>query len=210
MIGELYARSLAGAEVDVEDVAGGRVPLDAARWSEPIDGDEAMLSRCCGPTLDVGSGPGRLTVALARRGVAALGIDVTPHAVRLTRRAGGLALCRDVFGPVPGAGRWATALLADGNIGIGGDPLALLRRVRELVGTGGEVIAEVGAPDSASGVDLVRLRRGEEAGPWFRWARVSARDAPALAARAGFAGVELAEDHGRWFAVLGRPTRSDV
>ena len=40
------------------------------------------------------------------------------------------ALLRDVFDPVPGEGRWETALLADGNIGIGGDPVALLERVR--------------------------------------------------------------------------------
>src|SRR5262249_61510991 len=75
------------------------------------------------PTLDVGSGPGRLTVALAECGIPALGIDVTPYAVHLARAAGALTLLRDVFGRVPGAGRWMTVLLADGNIGIGGEPV---------------------------------------------------------------------------------------
>jgi SAM-dependent methyltransferase len=202
VIGQLYADSLAGAEIDIEYEDGRRVPLEAMRWLEPIDGDEAMLARCAGPTLDVGSGPGRLTVALTRRGVAALGIDVTSRAVRLTRQAGGMALCRDVFGRVPGAGRWATGLLADGNIGIGGDPAALLRRMRELVRPGGEVIAEVAPPDTASTVDRVRLRHGDVAGSWFRWAGVSVSDVPRLAGRSGFAVTDCRAEAGRWFAYL--------
>ncbi|MFG1701753.1 methyltransferase domain-containing protein [Nonomuraea sp. M3C6] len=203
MIGELYADSLEGAEIDLEYEDGRRRPLEAMRWLEPIDGDEAMLSRCTGPTLDVGSGPGRLTVALARRGVAALGIDVTPHAVRLTRQAGGLALCRDVFGPVPGSGRWTTALLADGNIGIGGDPAALLRRMRELVRPGGEVIAEVAPPGTPSTTERVRLRHGDVAAAWFRWADVSASDVSPLARETGFTVTDCHEEAGRWFAYLG-------
>ncbi|MBF8192788.1 methyltransferase domain-containing protein [Nonomuraea sp. K274] len=202
MIGQLYAESLTGAEIDIEYEDGRREPLAAMRWLEPIDGDEAMLSRCTGPTLDVGSGPGRLTVALAARGVAVLGIDVTPHAVRLTLEAGGLALCRDVFGRVPGSGRWATALLADGNIGIGGDPAALLRRMRELVRPGGEVIAEVAAPGTPSVAERVRLRHGEVTGSWFRWGRVSASDAPTLARESGFTITDCHQRAGRWFAFL--------
>jgi SAM-dependent methyltransferase len=202
VIGQLYADSLAGAEIEIEYEDGRRNPLDATRWLEPIDGDEAMLSRCTGPTLDVGSGPGRLTVALTRRGVAALGIDVTPHAVRLTRRAGGLALCRDVFGRVPGTGRWATGLLADGNIGIGGDPAALLRRMRELVRPGGEVIAEAAPPGAPATVDRVRLRHGDVTGPWFRWASVPLSDLPELARTCGFTVVDGHERAGRWFAYL--------
>src|SRR6185437_3825825 len=46
-------------------------------------GDKSILDRCEGPTLDIGSGPGRLTVALAERGIPALGIDITPYAVDL-------------------------------------------------------------------------------------------------------------------------------
>ncbi|TDD48705.1 SAM-dependent methyltransferase [Nonomuraea terrae] len=208
MIGELYADSLTGAETDIEYEDGRRRPLHATRWLEPIDGDEVMLSRCSGPTLDVGSGPGRLTVALARRGVVALGIDVTPHAVRLTRLAGGMALCRDVFGPVPGAGRWTTALLADGNIGIGGDPPALLRRMRELVRPGGEVIAELAPPGAPTRAERVRLRRGTVTGPWFRWADVSVSDVSRLAHDTGFTVTTCDEASGRWFACLRRTHRA--
>ncbi|NUO98427.1 MAG: SAM-dependent methyltransferase [Nonomuraea sp.] len=202
MIGQLYTDSLTGARIDIEYEDGRRAPLDAMRWLEPIDGDEAMLSRCAGPTLDVGSGPGRLTVALTRRAVPALGIDVTPLAVRMTRQAGGRALCRDVFGRVPGAGRWATGLLADGNIGIGGDPVALLRRMRELVRPGGEVIAEVAPPGTTATADRVRLRHGDVTGSWFRWACVPVTDVPGLAAACGFTFAGCHEEAGRWFAYL--------
>ncbi|WP_433246051.1 class I SAM-dependent methyltransferase [Streptosporangium sp. CA-135522] len=202
MIGQLYERSLAGAAVEIEYADGRTAPLDSARWLTPIDGDEAMLARCDGPTLDVGSGPGRLTVALARRGVPALGVDVAPYAVHLTRRAGGRAICRNVFERLPGHGRWATALLADGNIGIGGDPDALLRRVRELVRPGGEVIAEVEPPGTAGRVERVRLRGRELAGAWFGWATVSVSDLGTLAWRNGFACVDSWKEAGRWFASL--------
>ncbi|MET7463855.1 methyltransferase domain-containing protein [Nonomuraea sp. NPDC005501] len=202
MMGEIYADALGGAPVEIEHVDGARAVLEAARWLAPMDGDEAMLRRCAGPTLDIGSGPGRLTVALNRRGVAALGIDITPHAVRLTRRAGGFALLRSVFDELPGSGRWETALLADGNIGIGGHPNVLLRRVRELVRPGGEVIVEVEPPGVASRVERVRLRRGSTVGEWFGWAVVSADDIARVARSSGFALAECWEELGRWFAGL--------
>ena len=97
-------------------------------WNRPADDHEhEVLARCVGPTLDVGCGPGRLTAALAERGQVALGIDVVGDAVGQTLQRGGSALRRSVFDPVPGEGRWRTVLLADGNVGIGGDPVALLR-----------------------------------------------------------------------------------
>ena len=94
----------------------------------------------------MGSGPGRLTIALAERGIPALGIDVAPAAVRLTRTSGALALPRDVFGRVPGTGRWMTVLLADGSIGIGGDPVVLLRRIAELLAPAGQALVEIQPP----------------------------------------------------------------
>lgn len=208
MMGEMYADALNGTPVEIEYVDGTRTRLDAARWFAPIDGDEAMLRRCTGPTLDVGSGPGRLTVALIRRGVSALGIDIAPHAVRLTRRAGGYALLRSVFDDVPRSGLWQTALLADGNIGIGGHPSVLLRRVRELVRPGGEVIVEVEARGVRSRVDRVRLRRADAVGDWFGWAVVSADDIGRVAEPSGFAVTECWQEHRRWFARLsaGRPS----
>lgn len=147
MIGELYERALAGAAAPAVEHTDGRLTgLPAQLWSRPVPGDGTMLDRCAGPVLDVGAGPGRLTVALAERGVPALAIDVTPYAVQLARSSGALALQRDVFGRLPAAGRWATVLLADGNIGIGGDPAMLLRRAAELLRPGGAVVAELEPP----------------------------------------------------------------
>ncbi|MEU8246471.1 methyltransferase domain-containing protein [Nonomuraea sp. NPDC048916] len=202
MMGELYADALAGTPAELEYLDGTRTVLEATRWLEPIDGDEAMLRRCAGSTLDIGSGPGRLTVALNRRGIPALGIDIAPDAVRLTRRAGGFALRRSVFDDLPGSGRWDTALLADGNIGIGGHPGALLRRARQLVRPGGRVIVEVDPPAVRSRVDQVRLRREDVVGDWFAWAVVSADDIERTAQPTGFDVRDCWPDAGRWFAEL--------
>ncbi|MFI6599935.1 class I SAM-dependent methyltransferase [Nonomuraea sp. NPDC050536] len=202
MIGEIYGDALAGAAVEIEYVNGDVVPLEAAQWFTPIPGDEAILRHCTGPTLDIGSGPGRLTVALTRRGVPALGIDITPHAVHLTRLAGGFALIRDVFAEIPGTGRWSTILLADGNIGIGGHPRALLRRVKQLARPGALVIVELAPPTTPSRVDQVRLRHATSTGPWFPWATVSATDIPRLATDTGFALTHCHPHNSRWLAHL--------
>ena len=207
MIGELYERALAGradAEVEVEDAAGRRRRLPVEEWKALRPGDHGLLDRCASPTLDVGSGPGRLTVALTERGLLALGIDVAPYAVALTVAAGGPALCRDVFDRVPGAGIWATVLLADGNIGIGGDPSALLGRVFDLLAPDGRVLVEVLAPGARSRADRVRLRTGHAVGDWFPWAWVSADDVATLAAARGARVTEVWEEAGRWFASLSR------
>ena len=138
MLGELYEDALTGlTRPEIEYADGRRTPLRIDDWLHAIPGDSSILDRCQGPTLDVGSGPGRLTVALAERGVPVLGIDITPAAVQLARSSGALALHRDVFATVPGTGRWSRVLLADGNAGIGGDPDALLSRVgRTLIQVG--------------------------------------------------------------------------
>ena len=151
MIGELYEHALAGrARPEIEHADGSRKPLPVEGWLHESPGDKSILDRCEGPTLDIGSGPGRLTVALAERGIPALGIDITPYAVDLARSSGALVMLRDVFDRVPGTGRWTTVLLADGNIGIGGDPAALLRRVAELLAPQGRAIVELEPPGLAA------------------------------------------------------------
>jgi SAM-dependent methyltransferase len=203
VIGELYVRALAGqARPEIEHADGGRTPLGIDDWLHDAPGDASILDRCHGPTLDVGSGPGRLTVALSERGVPTLGIDITPFAVQMARDAGALALLRDVFGRVPGAGRWVTVLLADGNIGIGGDPVSLLRRVSELLCPGGQAIVEVLPPGSELHKEQVRLRHEGTVSAWFPWAYVGTDQ---IAEVAGSAGLKLADTwnaEGRWFAAL--------
>jgi SAM-dependent methyltransferase len=203
VIGELYELALAGlAWPELEHHGGESAPLAAQRWLKPAPGDGSLLDRCAGPTLDVGAGPGRLTVALAERGVPALAIDITPYAVRLARSRGALALQRDVFGYVPGTGRWATAVLADGNIGIGGDPSALLRRIQSLLMPGGTVVAEVGPPGTPARRELVRLRTATMTGTWFPWAWVGLDQVGPLTAACGLRLTEVWADAGRWFVTL--------
>lgn len=200
MIGALYEDGLRGGDVDVEFGDGRLRPLAAKRWLHRIEGDDSVLERCHGPTLDVGCGPGRLTAALARLGIPALGIDVSPLAVKLTRRKGGRAMCGSIFDPLPGMGQWGQALLADGNIGIGGDPVGLLARLRQLVRPGGTVIVELAPPGTVSKVERVRLRHNGKIGDWFAWAAVSVDDIGAVAGQSGFSAVERWNEARRWFA----------
>ncbi len=203
MIGELYEQALAGlACPEIEHADGRTRPLQVQRWLSGAPGDSSLIDRCTGPTLDVGAGPGRLTVTLAERGVPALAIDITSYAVRLARSAGALALQRDVFGHLPGIGRWATVLLADGNIGIGGDPQALLRRARSLLMPDGKVLAEVGPPGAAAWHERVRLRTPSGPGAWFPWAAIGVDQIGELGNAAGLRVTEIWADSGRWFAAL--------
>ena len=203
MIGALYEQALAGhAQTEIERADGSRTPLRVGDWLGLRPGDASLIERCGGPTLDVGSGPGRLTVALAERGIPALGIDVTPHAVRMAQAAGALSMLRDVFGRVPGTGRWMTILLADGNIGIGGDPAALLRRLLELLAPLGQALVEVQPPGEELRRERVRLRHGSQAGDWFPWAIVGADQIAALASETGLTASETWSADGRWFAAL--------
>ncbi|MFJ8819520.1 class I SAM-dependent methyltransferase [Amycolatopsis thermoflava] len=196
-----FDSALLGGHCRLELADGSRIELPAQRWvRDPGTADELLLGRCWGPTLDIGCGPGRLTAALARRGVPSLGIDVSGTAVRLTRRRGGVALRRDVFDRVPGAGRWRHALLADGNIGIGGDPVALLRRVFELLGPGGRALVELDPPGAAVRRERVRV----DGSPWFPWAWLGADAVAGVAAAAALAVSWTAAHGGRHFAELRR------
>jgi SAM-dependent methyltransferase len=205
VIGELYEHALAGrAKPVVEHADGSRVPLAVEGWLHATPGDRSILDRCQGPTLDIGSGPGRLTIALAERGIPALGIDVTPYAVGLARSSGALVMQRDVFDRVPGTGRWATVLLADGNIGIGGDPAALLRRVGELLAPNGSALVELDPPGRPLRREQVRLCHAGTASAWFPWAYVGADDIADVVAEAGLGEVESWSVDDRWFAAIAR------
>jgi SAM-dependent methyltransferase len=184
------------------------VDADECRTLRPGDwcrdmlpGDEGLLLRCAGPTLDVGCGPGRLTRAVALRGHRTLGVDVSAGAVRLARRRGARAVRRDVFDRMPGG--WARVLLADGNIGIGGDPVRLLRRCRELLAPGGRIIVELDPPGSRTWAGEVRIAvdGGAPSTP-FRWAYVGADNLAWLARTAGMKVLDRWTEAGRWFASL--------
>ncbi len=181
--------------------------LDRARWNAPATAEEKlMLSTVAGPVIDLGCGPGRLVVSLAGAGVPALGVDSSPAALFLARQRGAAVLQADVFSPLPLEGRWATCLLFDGTIGIGGDPTRLLARCRELTGSGGRVIAEVEAPGTRSRRLVAWFERDDGRGPAFDWAVVGADTVADLARPAGFDVASLDRTpSGRWFADLRVP-----
>ncbi|MFY1670591.1 class I SAM-dependent methyltransferase [Plantactinospora sp. WMMB334] len=189
---------------------GAAYPLPVRRWHGPPEPAVApVVARCLGPTIDLGCGPGRLTAALARRGLATLGVDISAHAVRLTRARGAAALRRDIFAPLPGEGRWAHALLIDGNIGIGGDPVALLRRCAALLAPDGTVLTELEPPGTGlwqglAHVDPVGPGRGPGRSAVFRWARVGVEAVGRVAADAGLRVTALLCSGDRWFAELVR------
>lgn len=191
------------------------LPMEVERWCAEADAtDLALLRRSEGAVLDVGCGPGRLVAALAGQGRRALGIDVSEAAVARTRRLGAQALHRSVFDPLPAEGRWDTALLIDGNIGIGGDPRALLLRLGRLVGVGGLLLVETTPADVDERVS-VRITPATKAPDTetapFPWARLGT---PALlrhAARAGWRATDQWTDGERCFVALrSRTTRSSA
>lgn len=180
---------------------GRATPLLVERWVAPPDEDEErVLAAALDPVLDVGCGPGRHALALGRRGVMALGIDVSADAVSLARRRGATVLHRSVFDRLPGEGRWGSALLLDGNIGIGGDPVTLLRRVRELLRPGGRVLAELSGPGTDTARVVVRVERGDERGPWFDWAVMGVDDAGPVGVDAALSLEGTWSSGGRWFS----------
>ncbi|WP_017934454.1 methyltransferase domain-containing protein [Nocardioides sp. Iso805N] len=206
---EVFAHALRGEPTYLIGPSSGPPTSDllpVADWTRAADvEDRALLRLCRGSTLDIGCGPGRLTEQLGLLGHVTLGIDLVYEAVQQTVRRGAPALRRDVFGPVPGEGRWDTTLLADGNIGIGGDPTVLLGRVRRLLAPGGRIVVEVGPP----GVRSVRFRArlGCDCGTSdpFSWAIVGVDDIATLASRVGLVVAHRTRLGERWAVVLEEP-----
>jgi SAM-dependent methyltransferase len=202
-----YARAIARGQgpLFLRRADGGRLPLDVARWcARPDAADRTVLGRCAGSVLDIGCGPGRMVTALARDDRPSLGIDTAPAAVRRTRDDGGAALLRSVFQELPGEGWWGSTLLIDGNVGIGGDPAALLRRVRRLTTQGGLLLAEAApAPADAEERFEVRIDDGTgPTGPAFPWARLGQEALRARAEQCGWTTVGRWTVHDRPFLAL--------
>ena len=204
---DVYGRALAGGGgLRLLQHSGRVTALPVSAWtSDEAPGDGGLLARCRGPVLDVGCGPGRLAAALMARGIPALGVDIAPCAVALARARGATVLERSVYERLPAERRWVTALLADGNVGIGGDPVRLLSRVRDLLAPGGFLLVEAGAPGSPTGPVRLRLQDDLGSSEEFCWAWLAVEDVAAVAIEAGLRPAGTWAECGRWFATLIRP-----
>ena len=183
------------------------VQVDVERFLSEPDAAETALARLLpGPVLDIGCGPGRMVRAAIDTSHRALGVDVSGAAVAIARDRGLPAVRRSVFEPLPDEGEWGSALLLDGNIGIGGDPARLVSRCTQLLRGAGRLIVET-HPDGRRDHRFhgVLSDAAGTAGPPFPWAEVGHR---ALRRHARSAGLELVREWqavGRRFAEYARP-----
>jgi SAM-dependent methyltransferase len=202
---EVFGDALRGSPVSVRGIENHDEVIPMHEWGQPAGlADRLLLRHCKGLTLDVGCGPGRMSAYLATRGHQVLGVDIVGEAALQARARGVAAVRRNVFDAMPAEGSWETVLLADGNIGIGGDPVALLRRTAELLQPGGRVVCDLAAPGTGIRIHAARLIAESKWSPTFLWARVGADAIDELAENAGFHVRLVGERHGRWFAVLTR------
>ena len=178
--GEPYAQALRhglgtlSLEPASDDVEVSPLRFTVQQWCEPATPAEVALLRASGgPVLDVGCGPGRMLVAAADLGLRALGVDVSGEAVAHARSRGAMAIRHSIFDALPYEGQWKTVLLLDGNIGIGGNIAAMLRRLGQVLAPSGSVLVEV-EQEAALDVSYAAILRGSghEASEPFPWARV--------------------------------------
>jgi len=148
-----------------------RTTMDVSRWNAEADhADLSLLRAATGPLLDIGCGPGRMVRAARDIGLEVLGIDVSATAIEIAREAGLEVVQGSIFDTVPREGEWQTALLVDGNVGIGGNVSALLERCTQLLTPTGDLVVELHADTSRDirfTATLLDTRGGEsESFPW--------------------------------------------
>lgn len=202
--GQVYGRALhAGGGLLARDLDGTTQSLDVPRWLADVDHvDARLLATVHGPVLDIGCGPGRHVQALAQRGVRAMGIDSSPHALKIATQRGAEVVLGDIFTEQLETFAWETILLLDGNLGIGGSPERLLQRVSELLRPTGQVIVEVSAPGTGLRRGPVRLEHHRLVSTWFPWARVDPDHLEALVPVTHLDVADVWHDEQRWFARL--------
>jgi SAM-dependent methyltransferase len=165
--------------------------FDVARWSRGADAADLSTILDADSVLDIGCGPARMVRAAVDRGLGALGVDVSVTAVAMAVDAGLPVVAGSVFDALPGEGTWDVALLLDGNIGIGGDPTALVARASSVVAPSGSVVVET-ATDAAVDVayDAQVVDEQGRASATFPWAEVGRE---ALGRHAAAAGLRVSQ-----------------
>jgi SAM-dependent methyltransferase len=202
---EVFSDALRGVPCSVRGISSVDQVVPVHDWLSPVsEADRLLLGHCRGATLDVGCGPGRMSAHLVECGHHVLGVDIVHEAIDQARARGVAAVRRNIFAPMPGEGSWDSVLLADGNIGIGGNPLALLGRAGELLRAGGRVVCDLDEPGTGIRLHRARLVAARRWSSTFPWARVGPEAIEELGEQAGFTRRSVGQRHGRWFAVLAR------
>ena len=198
---------LYGHPLDADPGTAARIStMHAGRWSAGADAiDRSLLAGVAGPVLDIGCGPGRMIQAAIDEGLDALGVDVSPTAVRIAVAAGLAVLHRSVFDDIPLEGTWATLLLVDGNIGIGGDPDALLDRCVSLLAVDGVLVVEVHRdPEHDLAYESTLQDAAGHTSDAFPWAEIGVSALRRRAAKVGLVQVAEWTKGERSFARLAR------
>ncbi|HEX4754027.1 MAG TPA: class I SAM-dependent methyltransferase [Solirubrobacterales bacterium] len=203
----VYEDALLGAPEDHDSLHavgedGSRRRLPLGRWLGTPDAvEETVLERAVGPVLDIGCGVGRHVIALRRRGIRAVGVEISPVAAAIARERGAEVIQASAF-EHPTTSEWRTILLLDGNIGIGGDATRLLRRAGALLRPSGAVLVELEPPTSAPRAQRVRLEGARITSHWLPWHFVGYEEIDQLATSSGFAVADRWRADDRWFAQL--------
>ena len=142
----------------------------SAGAAAPMPGDARLLDRCAGATLDVGCGPGPAHRRAPAGACPCSASTSAPEAVRLTRRRGAAALRRDVFGPIPGEGRWRTCCWPTATSGSAATRGACCGAAAKLLAPGGRLLCESTAPGTAAGRPGAAARPERGAASRSRWA----------------------------------------
>jgi SAM-dependent methyltransferase len=170
---------------------GHRLDHDVGAYFAPVSPEEELLlSQAAGVVLDIGCGPGRHARFLQQRGLAAVGLDCSPSALA-TASALGLELTvrRDVLTEAVPSG-FGTALLLDGNAGLGGTPAGTARLLADLAAAaapGARLLVSGRAARGRAWRSLVvRTEYRGAIGPWAPWLVPSLDGLTTLAAGAGW------------------------
>jgi SAM-dependent methyltransferase len=141
-----------------------------------------------GPVLDLGCGAGRASLYLQQRGLEVTAVDHSAGAVEVSRRRGVLdARLADLNDP-PSDRLWATVLLLNGNLGLGGSwdgNRRLLRRLADVSAPGATLIGD-SVDYTGPGEIRLRIRSGEGVTPWWQQRNVSHEEIPRLVRGTGW------------------------
>lgn len=143
-------------------MAGGREPLsierddgyvddqDLGSYFSPFESfpacEKAALELARGRVLDLGLGPGRVSLHLQERGLDVVGVDISDHMLEVARRRGvrgavKMSVC-DLRFP---KGHFQTAVAFGNNFGLCGNPEgveAMLLRLRDIISDDGVFLAQ--------------------------------------------------------------------